>query len=40
MCPPIPGFEGVYIVVADEDRTIANFVIDNLEATGIPSSGL
>lgn len=34
MCPPIPGFEGSYIVVADEDRTIANFVIDTLEANG------
>lgn len=34
MCPPIPGFEGSYIVVADEDRAIANFVIDTLEADG------
>ena len=34
MCPPIPGVEGSYIVVADEDRTIANFVIDTLEADG------
>lgn len=30
----IPEFEGSYIVVADEDRTIANFVIDTLETDG------
>jgi DNA-binding response OmpR family regulator len=30
----IPAFEGSYIVVADEDRIIANFVIDTLEADG------
>jgi len=30
----IPEFEGSYIVVADEDRTIANFVIDTLETHG------
>ena len=30
----IPGLEGSYIVVADEDRTIANFVIDTLESDG------
>jgi two-component system response regulator VicR len=30
----IPAFEGSYIVVADEDRTIANFVIDTLETDG------
>jgi two-component system response regulator VicR len=30
----IPVFEGSYIVVADEDRTIANFVIDTLETDG------
>ena len=34
MDPPFPGFEGSYIVVADEDRTIANFVIQTLEADG------
>ena len=34
MRPRIPGFEGSYIVVADEDRAIANFVIDALEADG------
>ena len=30
----IPGSEGSYIVVADEDRAIANFVIDTLETDG------
>lgn len=34
MCPRIPGTGGSYIVVADEDRTIANFVIDTLESDG------
>ncbi len=34
MCPRIPDFAGSYIVVADEDRTIANFVIDTLETDG------
>jgi two-component system response regulator VicR len=29
-----PGFEGRYIVVADEDRTIANEIIDTLTADG------
>jgi len=29
-----PGFEGRYIVVADEDRTIANEIIDVLTADG------
>ena len=30
----IPDSEGSYIVVADEDRAIANFVIDTLETDG------
>jgi DNA-binding response OmpR family regulator len=34
MCPRIPGTGESYIVVADEDRTIANFVIETLEAEG------
>ena len=34
MCPRIPDSAGSYIVVADEDRTIANFVIDTLETDG------
>ncbi len=34
MCPGIPDLAGSYIVVADEDRTIANFVIDTLEKDG------
>ena len=34
MSPRPPGFEGRYIVVADEDRTIANFVIEILLADG------
>lgn len=34
MCPRIPGTGESYIVVADEDRTIANFVIETLEAAG------
>lgn len=34
MRPRIPGTGGSYIVVADEDRTIANFVIETLEADG------
>ena len=29
-----PGFEGRYIVVADEDRTIANEIIEVLTAEG------
>ena len=29
-----PGFEGRYIVVADEDRTIANEIIEVLTADG------
>jgi two-component system, response regulator FlrC len=29
-----PGFEGRYIVVADENRTIANVVIETLTADG------
>jgi len=34
MVARIPASEGSYIVVADEDRTIANFVIDTLESDG------
>ena len=34
MVARIPASEGSYIVVADEDRTIANFVIDTLETDG------
>jgi DNA-binding response OmpR family regulator len=34
VCARPPGFEGRYIVVADEDRTIANFVIETLLADG------
>lgn len=34
MCPRIPGARGRYIVVADEDRSVANFVIDTLEGDG------
>lgn len=34
MCPPAPGLAGRFIVVADEDRTIANFVIQTLENDG------
>jgi DNA-binding response OmpR family regulator len=34
MPPRTPDTGGSYIVVADEDRTIANFVIDTLEADG------
>lgn len=34
MVARIPALEGSYIVVADEDRTIANFVIDTLETDG------
>jgi DNA-binding response OmpR family regulator len=34
VCPRIPGIGGSYIVVADEDRTVANFVIDTLEKDG------
>ena len=34
MCPGFPDLAGSYIVVADEDRTIANFVIDTLEKDG------
>lgn len=34
MCPRTPDSAGSYIVVADEDRTIANFVIDTLETNG------
>jgi DNA-binding response OmpR family regulator len=30
----IPDVAGSYIVVADEDRTIANFVMDTLETEG------
>jgi len=29
-----PGFEGRYVVVADDDRTIANVVIETLTADG------
>jgi DNA-binding response OmpR family regulator len=34
MSPGVPSSEGSYIVVADEDRAVANFVIDTLEADG------
>jgi DNA-binding response OmpR family regulator len=34
MRPANHGFEGRYIVVADEDRAIANFVIETLTADG------
>ena len=34
MCPRFPAQEGSYIVVADEDRVVANFVMDTLEADG------
>lgn len=34
MVARIPALEGSNIVVADEDRTIANFVIDTLETDG------
>ena len=34
MLPRVPSVEGSYIVVADEDRTVANFVIDTLETEG------
>jgi two-component system response regulator VicR len=34
MRPPTPGFEGRYIVVADEDRTVANVVIETLSDEG------
>ncbi len=34
MRPHLHGFEGRYIVVADEDRAVANFVIETLTVDG------
>jgi DNA-binding response OmpR family regulator len=34
MSPRTPDFKGRYIVVADEDRTVVNFVIETLTSDG------
>lgn len=34
MTPQTPGFTGRYIVLADEDRSVVNFVIDTLLGQG------